>query len=264
MLLVCGVVLFPVLYAVLSSFKTNMELVSGGKILPQSFNFDNYIKVWNEVDFAQYTLNSLTIAVSGTVIAVLLATTVGYCLQRYDFPLKNAITVAYYSTMFISFGSVILRPLYLLAVKAGLQNTLIPIILILVGSQGVGIFLVTRFIQGIPKELDESAAIDGCGPFRIYWNIILPQLKPIIAVIALFQFRTSWNDYITSSIFTMTSPELRPLTVGVVQLKYGATSAMEWHLMMTGTAFAIIPMLLVYIVANKQFVAGAMQGSIKG
>ena len=93
--------------------------------------------------------------------------------------------------------------------------------------------------------------------------VLLPLLKPILATVALFQFRIAWNDYITSSVFTMTRPELRPLTVGVVQLKYGASAAAEYHLMMAGAAISIIPMLLVYLLCNRYFVEGTTSGSVK-
>ena len=125
-------------------------------------------------------------------------------------------------------------------------------------------FLVSKFIAGLPKELDEAAIIDGCGPFRLFWQVLLPLLKPIISVVALFQFRVAWNDYITSSVFTMTTPQLRPLTVGIVQLKYGASAAAEYHLMMAGAAISIIPMLLVYLLCNRYFVDGVTAGSVKG
>ena len=94
--------------------------------------------------------------------------------------------------------------------------------------------------------------------------MLLPLLKPIISVVALFQFRVAWNDYITSSVFTMTTPQLRPLTVGIVQLKYGASAAAEYHLMMAGAAISIIPMLLVYLLCNRYFVDGVTAGSVKG
>lgn len=166
--------------------------------------------------------------------------------------------------MFIALGAVTLRPLYTLAVQTGLQNSLWPIILITIGAQGNNVFLVTKFVSGLPKELDEAAILDGCGPFRLYYMVLLPLLKPILATVALFQFRIAWNDYITSSVFTMTRPELRPLTVGVVQLKYGASAAAEYHLMMAGAAISIIPMLLVYLLCNRYFVEGTTSGSVKG
>jgi ABC-type glycerol-3-phosphate transport system permease component len=241
-----------------------MEMLAGKNIFPDIWQIKNYAEVWEKANFARYTFNSLFICFFSTIGAVALSSMTSYCLERRRFPARKLIYCLYLITMFISLGSVTLRPLYALAIEVELHNSLWPVILINIGAQGSNIFLITRFIAGIPKELDEAAMIDGCGPFRTFKDILLPLLKPIMAVVALFQFRHAWNDYITSSVFTMTQPQLRPLTVGVVQLKYGASAAAEWHLMMTGAAISIIPMLIVYIFCNKYFMAGLADGSVKG
>lgn len=264
LLLIAVIIIYPVVYAILGSFKTNMEMLGGGGFFPKEWRIENYAEVWEKANFAKYTFNSLFICFFSTIGAVILSSLTAYCLERREFPGRNIIYGLYLGTMFIALGSVTLRPLYLLAVKVNLHNTLWPIILISIGAQGTNIFLITRFIAGLPKELDEAAMIDGCGPFKIFTNILLPLLKPIIAVVALFQFRAAWNDYITSSVFTMTQPNLRPLTVGVVQLKYGSSAAAEWHLMMTGAAISIIPILVVYLFCNKYFMSGVTDGSVKG
>lgn len=258
------ITIYPVIYAIFGSLKTNMEMLSGSGLLPSVPQFKNFAEVWEKANFANYTFNSIFICFFSTVGAVILSALTAYCLERKNFPGKKLIYGLYMATMFIALGSVTLRPLYLLAVKANIHNTLWPIILIGIGAQGTNIFLITRFIAGLPRELDEAAMIDGCGTFRIFYQILLPLLKPILAVVALFQFRHSWNDYITSSVFTMTMPQLRPLTVGVVQLKYGASAAAEWHLMMAGAAISILPMLIVYLFCNKYFMAGVTDGAVKG
>lgn len=264
LVLVAVITIYPVVYAVLGSLKTNMEMLSGGSLLPKVPQFQNYAEVWEKANFASYTFNSIFICFFSTIGAVILSALTAYCLERREFPGKKLIYGLYMSTMFIALGSVTLRPLYLLAVKFHIHNTLWPIILIGIGAQGTNIFLITRFIAGLPKELDEAAMLDGCGPFKTFSLVLLPLLKPILAVVALFQFRHSWNDYITSSVFTMTMPELRPLTVGVVQLKYGASAAAEWHLMMAGAALSILPMLIVYLFCNKYFMNGVTDGAVKG
>ncbi|MDD3251454.1 MAG: carbohydrate ABC transporter permease [Lachnospiraceae bacterium] len=264
-LAICAVVtIYPVFYALVGGLKTNMEMLAGGTLLPKEPQFQNYKTVWEKANFAQYTMNSLFMCFFSTLGAVIISALTAYCLERRKFPGRKVIYSLYMATMFIALGSVTLRPLYLLAVKVNLHNTLWPVILINIGAQGTNIFLITKFISGLPKELDEAAMLDGCGPFRIFWNVLLPLLKPIMAVVALFQFRHTWNDYITSSVFTMTQPQLRPLTVGVVQLKYGASAAAEWHLMMAGAAISILPMLLIYCICNKYFMTGVVDGSVKG
>lgn len=258
------VILYPVVYVLCGSLKTNLQLMGGGSLLPTTWEFGNFIEVWEKANFAQYTFNSVFIAAFSTAGAVILSSMTAFCLARCDFPGRKILKNLYMMTMFIALGAVTLRPLYTLAVQTGLQNSLWPIILITIGAQGNNVFLVTKFVSGLPKELDEAAILEGCGPFRLYYMVLLPLLKPILATVALFQFRIAWNDYITSSVFTMTRPELRPLTVGVVQLKYGASAAAEYHLMMAGAAISIIPMLLVYLLCNRYFVEGTTSGSVKG
>ena len=132
------------------------------------------------------------------------------------------------------------------------------------GGQATNVFLVMGFTKGIPKELDEAAIIDGCSIYGVYSRIILPLSKPILAVVALFSFRNAWNDYITSLIMTISIPKLQTLTVAVVQLKYSVNSAAEWHIMLAGASIAIIPILIVYMFSNKQFIAGLTAGAVKG
>jgi len=170
----------------------------------------------------------------------------------------------YLGLMFISLGAVSLYPQYMLMHKLGLTNSLVGLAIVLTGGQSANVFLIMGFTQSIPRELDESAYIDGCGPFRIYWSIILPLIKPILAVVALFTFRTAWNDYITSLVFTMSKPELKPLTVAVVALRYSVNAAAEWHIMAAGACIALVPILIVYAFANKQFIAGLTAGAVKG
>ena len=112
--------------------------------------------------------------------------------------------------------------------------------------------------------LDEAATIDGCSLFGTFVRIILPLMKPILAVVALFVFRNTWNDYITTLIMTITNPKLQTLTVAVVQLKYSVNAAAEWHIMLAGASIAIIPILIVYLLCNKQFIAGLTAGAVKG
>jgi ABC-type glycerol-3-phosphate transport system permease component len=134
----------------------------------------------------------------------------------------------------------------------------------LTGSQITNVFLVMGFVKGVPKELDEAAKLDGCSIFAIYYRIILPLIRPILGVIALFTFRNTWNDYITTLIMTMSNKSLTTLTVAVVQLKYSVFAAAEWHIMLAGASLAIIPVLILYIFTNKQFISGLTAGAVKG
>lgn len=260
------VTVYPIVYVILGSFKENKELVLGGiNLLPKTFIVDNYIQAWHKANFARYTLNSLFISISVMVLTLIIATMAGYVFARRDFFLKEVIYGILIIFMFINVGSVSLRPLFELAVKVKLNTSLLPVIFIAIGTgQATYIFLVRGYMNSIPKELDEAAKIDGCTFFQTYYKIILPVLKPVMASIALLSFRGAWNEYILPLVFTMTNENLRPLTVGVVALRKAGDGAAAWNIMFAGSTIAIVPILVVYILASKYFMGGLTTGSVKG
>ncbi|WP_324293312.1 carbohydrate ABC transporter permease [Lacrimispora defluvii] len=256
--------LYPVIYTVLGSFKTNAELTQGGGFLPSVWHFENYYKAFIQADFTKYTLNSVVVSISVTILAVVTTSLAGFAMARKDFAGKKILLVLYMSMMFVSLGSVTLYPIYELLRALKINKTIFALVIALTGGQATNVFLVMGFTKGIPKELDEAAIIDGCSIYGVYSRIILPLSKPILAVVALFSFRNAWNDYITSLIMTISIPKLQTLTVAVVQLKYSVNSAAEWHIMLAGASIAIIPILIVYMFSNKQFIAGLTAGAVKG
>ncbi|MFT4105100.1 MAG: carbohydrate ABC transporter permease [Lacrimispora sp.] len=256
--------LYPVIYTVLGSLKTNAELTQGGGFFPEAWHFENYYKAFIQADFTKYTLNSLVVSVSVTLLAAVTTSFAGFVMARMDFVGKRVLLALYVSMMFVSLGSVTLYPIYELLRALKINKTMLALVIALTGGQATNVFLVMGFTKGIPKELDEAAIIDGCSIYGGYARIILPLSKPILAVVALFSFRNAWNDYITSLIMTISMPKLQTLTVAVVQLKYSVNAAAEWHIMLAGASIAIIPILIVYLFANKQFIAGLTAGAVKG
>lgn len=255
---------YPIIYTVLGSFKTNSELTLGGSFFPSVWHFENYVQAFIEADFVKYTLNSVVVSVAVMVIATLTASLAGFTFARREFVGKKIIMCAYVGLMFVALGSVTLYPIYSLLTKLHLNKTILGLILALVGGQASNVMLTMGFVKSIPKELDEAATIDGCSLYGIFFKIILPLIKPIMAVVALFSFRGAWNDYITTLVMSISLPRLRTLTVAVVQLKYSANAAAEWHIMLAGASIAIIPILIVYAFCHKQFIGGLTAGAVKG
>ena len=257
--------IYPILYAVIGSFKTNGELTAGGNFLPQSgWHFKNYIQAFVQANFAQYTFNSIVISLSTMVIAVVTSSLAGFVFARRKFVGKKFILALYIGLMFIALGSVTLYPIYNMLIKFGLSKSIMGLVLALTGGQAANVLLVMGFVMSIPKELDEAAIIDGCSIYGIFFRVIMPLIKPILAVVALFTFRNAWNDYVTTLIMSISMPKLKTLTVAVVQLKYSINAAAEWHIMLAGASIAIIPILIVYFFANKQFISGLTAGAVKG
>ncbi|MDO4296618.1 MAG: carbohydrate ABC transporter permease [bacterium] len=257
---------YPIVYIILGSFKTNSELVSGGlELFPKQFVLDNYVQAWEMGNFSRYTINSLVLSFGVMLVSLFSTSMAGYVFARKEFKLKKLIYNSMVMFMFINVGSTALRPLFELAVKLHMNQSLLAVILISAGmSQATYVFLVHGFMNTVPKELDEAAKIDGCSFFGIYWRIILPVLKPALASVALLSFRGGWNEYILPLIFTMTNEKLRPLTVGVVALQNAGDGAAAWNILFAGSAISIIPIIIVYLFASKQFMGGMTSGAVKG
>jgi ABC-type glycerol-3-phosphate transport system permease component len=256
--------LYPVVYTILGSFKTNMELTLGDSIFPKIWQYKNYYSAFIQADFTRYTLNSVMVSLSAMLIATVTASMAGFIFSRRMFMGKKLILSLYVSMLFVALGSVTLYPMYFLLNFFKLNKSFIGLILALTGGQASNVLLVMGFTNSIPRELDEAATIDGCTIYGVFIRIVFPLLKPILAVVALFTFRTSWNEYIIPFILSIANKNLKTLTVAVVQLKWAAQAAAEWHIMLAGASIAIIPILIVYLFANKQFISGLTAGAVKG
>jgi raffinose/stachyose/melibiose transport system permease protein len=255
--------LFPVIMAILGSLKTNLELTTGASIFPKEWRFDNYAKTWKSANFALFTWNSIYVSVLTTVGTLVVATMAAYAVDRVQFRGKRFYIILQSCTLFVSIGAVVLRPQFDLMVSLNLQKSLLGVVLILISAHATAFFMLIGFFKAIPKELDEAAYIDGCNFFSVYWRIILPLLTPALGVTALWTFRASWNEYILPLVFTMTQPELQTLTVGLAGLKYGVGDAAESQLMLAGACVSLLPILIVYLAANKAFMQ-VTAGSLKG
>ncbi|ANY67189.1 sugar ABC transporter permease [Paenibacillus sp. BIHB 4019] len=263
LLVTAALMLFPIVIALLGSFKTNLELTTGATFLPSSWQLKNYVQAWNQADFSAYTFNSLYVAVFATVGTLLVSSMAAYAVDRVAFRGKKLFILLQSFTLFISIGAVVLRPQFDLMVSIGLQKSLWGVIIILISAHATAFFMVIGFFRGIPRELDEAALIDGCNFYSTFWLIILPLLRPALAVVSLFTFRNAWNEYILPLVFSLSRPDLQTLPVGLANLRYGAGAAVENQLMLAGACISILPMLIVYIFANRSFMQ-VTAGSVKG
>ena len=266
MLVVALLTLYPIIYVFFGSFKENKELLVGGvNIFPETFVIQTYIDAWEQADFATYTKNSFFLGITIMLFSLILSSMAGYVFARKKFRGKELIYGLFVAFMFINVGSVSLRPLFELAIGLHMNTSLWSVVLISAGGgQATSIFLVRGYMNTIPKELDEAAKIDGCTFFQTFYMILLPVLKPILATVALLSFRGGWNEYILPLVFTMTTPEQRPLTVGVNMLKNAGDGAAAWNIMFAGATIAIVPMLLIYICSSRYFIEGLTAGAVKG
>ena len=259
-------VIFPIFYTFMGSFKSNQELLtSGSTVIPREFVLDNYKQAWNLANFERYTWNSLQMSFFIVLGTIFTSTVAGYCFERGKFKWKNTIFAVVVSSMFVSLGSLTLYPTVMIAKWFGINKSLWGVILIRVlGMNVTNLFITRTYIRTLSTEIDEAAKIDGCTFFSTFVHIIFPLLKPLIATIAILEFRHSWNDYMMPMVFTMSKPERMPLVVGVISLKSSGEAASSWNLMLAGTAISMLPMIAVYMIFNRYFIAGMTAGAVKG
>ncbi|WP_019912183.1 carbohydrate ABC transporter permease [Paenibacillus sp. HW567] len=263
LLVSAAITLFPIIVVIFGSLKTNLELTTGAKILPTTWEFGNYATAWKTANFSRFTWNSMFVSTMTTIGSLLVSAMAAYAVDRASFPGKKIFTGLLASTLFISIGAVVLRPQFDLMILIGLQKSLWGVILILISAHAATYFMMIGFLKNIPRELDEAAWIDGCKPSAVFWRIILPLLRPALAVAGLSVFQNSWNEYILPLVFTLSNPALQTLPVGLANLRYGIGAASESQLMLAGACISILPLLAVYLFANKSFMQVTL-GAVKG
>ncbi len=259
------IAIFPVIYTIMGSFKGNMELLTSNTLFPKRFVLDNYVQAWNMANFEKYTLNS--IFMSGTIVlgSIFTTTIAGYVFERGKFPGKNFLFGMVISSMFVSLGSLTLYPTYMIAKFFHINTSLWGVIIIRVfGLNVTNLFITRSYIKTLSTEIDEAAKVDGCNFFSIFTRIIFPLLKPLVATIAILEFRHSWNDYLMPMVFTLSNKNRMPLIVGVMNLKGSGEAASSWNLMLAGSSIALIPMIIVYLFFNRFFIQGLTAGAVKG
>jgi multiple sugar transport system permease protein len=254
----------PIAWAILSSFKSEAEIITNGyRLLPIQWVLKNYVSLLTDNSSApivKWFFNSLFISTAHTVLVLLVASMAAYAYARLNFKGREAIFLVLISTMM--FPSIVnLVPLYKISDFLGWVNN--PLAVIVPGLGGVlNIYLIRQFMLGIPKEFDEAARVEGAGEFTIYTKVILPMIRPVLTVVALFSFTGSWNDFLWPSI-VFNDVERMPLTPGL-KLLQGVYDAEFGHLL-AGAVLAMIPTFIVYLFAQKYFLEGlALSSGVKG
>jgi len=252
--------LFPVIFMVSGSFKSAQEVSQENPtLLPSDFTAENYTKVFEAMPFGRYYLNSIIVAVSRTLIVLFTSSLFGYVFAKHTFWGKNVLFITLLSTMMMPFV-VVLVPLFLVVSYLGLADTYTG--LILPGSISIfGLFLMRQNIQEIPNDLIESAKIDGAAEWWIYLRIILPLVKPALAALGIFTFMWNWNDFVWPLVITI-SENMRTLPLGIAQFQ--TEHSINYSLTITAATISMLPVLVVFLFAQKQFIKGMTMSGLKG
>ena len=214
--------------------------------------------MFSERPFGQVILNSLLLAVTTTAVQLFTSATAGYAFSRLPFRGQGVVFAVYLATMMIPL-QVLIVPLFSELKAFGLLNSYLGALLPTFAT-AFGIFLLRQAINQVPRELDEAATIDGAGHFRIFWTIILPNIRPALATLMVFAFMGSWNSFLWPLV-VLRSPELQTLPVALAGLVGQYTT--QWDIVMAGSVVSVLPMLALYIFAQKYIIQGVASSGIK-
>ncbi|MFR1504281.1 MAG: carbohydrate ABC transporter permease [Opitutales bacterium] len=259
--------IFPFLWLLSTALKGNSENIFQYPpvFFPQEPTLANFKGVWNQIPFMLYFLNSMVVAGFTVLLNLILSALAAYPLARMEFRGKKTIFYATLATIMIPFQAIML-PVYLIVLKLHMVDSVNSVmgylgLILPFAVNAFGIFLMRQAFLAIPKEMEEAAFVDGCCVFQIWWKILLPMVKPTLAVLAIFTFIGSWGEFLWPSI-VLTKKALYTLPVGVNDLQ-GMFSA-NWRFIAAGSIIATIPILVFFIAMQRYFISGENDGAVKG
>jgi putative chitobiose transport system permease protein len=255
------IMLFPLLWLISTSLKSPSEQVFSfpPQLIPQSPTLENFRTVWQSYPFGQYLTNSVIVATLTVTLNLLFCSLAAYPLARLSFKGRDVIFASVVSTIMIPF-QIVMIPLYVLTVQLGLRNTYLGIIFPAIAS-AFGIFLLRQAFQGVPKELEEAARIDGCTELGLWWHVMIPAVRPALATLAIFVFIGSWSDFLWPLI-VIDRPDYYTLPLGVANL--ASTFSLDWRLIAAGSVISIVPILIVFLFVQRYIIPTAAGSGVKG
>lgn len=260
------VMVYPLLWMFFSSFKeSNTILATASQLIPDKFILENYVNGWkgfSKTNFGVFIWNTLGVAVVATILTVISSALVSYGLARLKFKGKNILFMLVLLTMMLP-GEIMMIPQYLWYNKLGWINTYLPMTVPFgFAIQGFFVYQMKNFIEGLPKELDEAAKIDGCSYYTIFTRIVLPLLKPAMGTVAIFSFINRWNDYMSPLLYLKSVPKY---TVSLaLKLFCDQTSTSDYGAMFAMAIVSLIPIVLIFIFLQRYLIEGISTQGLKG
>lgn len=249
---------FPFLWTVVTSISSGAGLSASPQLIPDDPSLSAYAELFENTPFLRVIANSLGLAIATTIAQVVTGALAAYCFSRLPFRGSNLVFAVYLATMMIPV-QVLIVPLFIEIKMLGLLNTHIGALLPGLAA-AFGVFLLRQAMNAVPRELDEAAKIDGASHFRIFGTIILPLIGPALATVSVFAFMSSWNSFLWPLIVLRT-PELQTLPIALAGLQGQYTT--QWDVLMAGSVISVIPMVLIYIFAQRYVIQGVASTGIK-
>lgn len=263
LLFFAATVVFPMLWVIYTSLKTNQEFFKDAWALPAVPQWVNYARAWNEAHVGQYAMNSVIVTAVSLVLILAFSSMTAYALARFEFPGKSLILYAYIGGMMFPVVMVII-PLFMLLRDVGIWGDwrgLFPAYLAY--SLPFTVFVLTPFFRTLPHELEEAAIIDGASHFAVFWRVMLPLARPGLVTAGVFNFMGIWNEYVLALVI-LAKPETFTLPLGLAKLQIQTNYKSDWTAMLAGVVIIMVPTILVYAVAQKRLAEGITLGALKG
>ena len=262
-ILVAILVILPFLWMVVSAFKSQRELFAyPPTFFPKVWKVENFIEAASRgrISFWQMFLNTMKIAVPSTIFNIIFSSLAGYAFARLKFPFRDTIFMCFIAAMMVPFA-ITLIPRFLMFKDFGFYDTYVPLIVPVMFGTPFSIFLTRQFFMTLPKELEEAAIMDGCSHFRIWAQIFMPLCKPIIATLSVFQFQSSYNDFMGPVIYIASDAKFT-VQMGLSSFRNSFTS--RYDLIMAGSILALIPVMILFVCCQKYIVRGIAMSGMKG
>jgi len=256
-------VVYPLLWNVMASFKTNAEVMENPWKLPKSLEWSNYVRAFTTARIGDYMLNSVMVVVLSMAILLVAAVPSAYVLGRMRFRGRSFFNNFYMAGLFVG-GVYIIVPLFILMNNLHMLDNLFWLSAVYAtGSLPFSIFLLTSFMKSIPHDYEEAAMIDGCGYFSTMLRIIVPMARPGIVTLIVFSFFDFWNEYVLAMTF-ISDDAKKTIPVGLANLMQIQQYATDWGSLFAGLVIVLVPTILVYVLLQKKLTQGLMLGGVKG
>lgn len=256
------IVILPIIWVMYTSFKTSAEFLENPWALPSTFHGANYANAIQKANMGDYFVHSIGVTLGSLVLLFILIVPAAYALSRFRFKLSKGIIMLFMAGLFIN-SNYIVVPIFMILKDLGLLNNLAVLCIVYATTtMPFNIYLLTGFMQGIAKEYEEAAQIDGCGYWGTLFKVIIPMSKPGFVTIGVFAFMSYWNEYILA--LTVLKPANYTLPVGLKNLMEVQKFATDWGAMFAGLVIVMVPTMIFYAIVQKKLTSGLSLGGLKG
>jgi len=258
---VCCLWVYPLIWMVSASFKSNAMIFANEGLLPSQPTIENYVKAWTQANIGAYFFNTLFVTIGSVALVTISTAMMGYVLGRRDIPGRGLIFGLIIFTLFVPQGYTII-PVFDLLTRLGIGQSLWGVMLATSGGSFViFVLLFAGYFSQMPNELEEAAKMDGVGFVKTFWYVMLPLSRPIVVTVIVMQTLYAWNDFLLPLVVTLANPSIRTLSVGVYAFR--GENFVDWGGMTAASTITIVPVVILFLFLQRYFIDG-LAGAVKG